>query len=316
MNPNLDPKVSIIIPVYNGANYMAEAIDSALAQTYSNIEILVINDGSNDNGETARIARSYGDKIIYLEKENGGVSSALNCGISHMSGDYFSWLSHDDLYYPQKIEHQISALSAVKEKKVVALCAHCFINDKSERLSKKAPKRFSKGIYNWKQVIQEILINGAFSGCALLIPKEAFDECGSFHEGLRFSQDALMWMNIFLKKYSLVYNPDEAVCSRIHGKQLTQTGRDLFKKDSLTIGRILIPELMEISNRKENYLFLFAKRNAKLGNLQVVKECIDAGKANQLIGLLHHLILRLISLYGKVRPALRRVYYFLFFKSE
>lgn len=66
MNEGFSPKVSIVIPIYNGANYMREAIDSALTQTYSNIEVLVINDGSNDNGETDRIAKSYGNRIRYF----------------------------------------------------------------------------------------------------------------------------------------------------------------------------------------------------------------------------------------------------------
>ena len=87
------PLVSIIIPVYNGSNFMREAIDSALAQTYPNIEILVINDGSTDN--TREIALSYGDKIRYFEKENGGVATALNLGIREMRGEYFSGLSHE-----------------------------------------------------------------------------------------------------------------------------------------------------------------------------------------------------------------------------
>ena len=78
------PLVSIIIPVYNGANYLAEAIDSALAQTYNNVEVIVVNDGSNDNGATERVALSYGDKIKYFAKENGGVSSALKYGIEKM----------------------------------------------------------------------------------------------------------------------------------------------------------------------------------------------------------------------------------------
>ena len=73
------PKVSVIIPVYNGSNYMREAIDSALAQTYKNIEIIVVNDGSTDN--TEEIALSYGDKIKYYSKENGGVATALNFAI-------------------------------------------------------------------------------------------------------------------------------------------------------------------------------------------------------------------------------------------
>ena len=69
-----DPKVSIVIPVYNGADYMRYAIDSALNQTYKNIEVIVVNDGSKDDGKTKKIAKEYGDKIKYYEKENGGVS--------------------------------------------------------------------------------------------------------------------------------------------------------------------------------------------------------------------------------------------------
>ena len=101
-------KVSIIIPVYNGSNYVNLAIDSALRQTYKNIEIIVVNDGSKDN--TLKILKQYGDKIKLIDKENGGVSTALNLGIKNMTGDYFSWLSHDDLYYPEKIEREVNYL--------------------------------------------------------------------------------------------------------------------------------------------------------------------------------------------------------------
>ncbi|MDD1681509.1 MAG: glycosyltransferase, partial [Methanoregula sp.] len=72
------PKVSIIIPVYNGSNYLREAVDSALAQTYPNTEVIVVNDGSDDEGRTEAVAHSFGGRIRYFSKENGGVSSALN----------------------------------------------------------------------------------------------------------------------------------------------------------------------------------------------------------------------------------------------
>lgn len=108
MNEEFSPLVSIVIPVYNGADYLGEAIDSALMQTYGNIEVIVVNDGSND--ETDAIARSYGDKIRYYSKKNGGVATALNLGIENMRGEYFSWLSHDDIYMPEKIELQINKL--------------------------------------------------------------------------------------------------------------------------------------------------------------------------------------------------------------
>ena len=85
-NNIFNPLVSIVIPVYNGANYVSEAIESALKQTYKNIEIIVVNDGSTDN--TEKIVKKYGDKIRYFYKENGGVASALNLGIKNMKGEY------------------------------------------------------------------------------------------------------------------------------------------------------------------------------------------------------------------------------------
>lgn len=307
MNTLWTPKVSIIIPVYNGSNFLREAIDSALSQTYKNIEIIVVNDGSDDNGATKRIAQSYGDKIIYFEKENGGVSSALNYGIKRMTGDYLSWLSHDDVYSSEKIYRQIISLSDHADDKTIALCAHCFIDENSMKLSKKAPRRFDEGMFGWESVLQEILVNGTFSGCAMMIPKSAFVDCGYFDEELRFSQDALMWIKLCLAKYSLVYNSYVGVYSRIHQNQLTETGRELFKKDSFLIGQMLIPQLLNISDEKTNFLYLFATRQAKYGNQNVVRACIDV--AGNLFGIKHKIFLNFGLIYGRFRPMLRRVYY-------
>ena len=107
MKIEYEPLVSIIIPAYNASNYLKEAIESALNQTYKNVEIIVVNDGSNDGGQTRAVAEEYKEKIAYYEKENGGSSSALNYGIKKMNGEWFSWLSHDDVYYPDKIQKQI-----------------------------------------------------------------------------------------------------------------------------------------------------------------------------------------------------------------
>lgn len=131
MNKEFNPLVSIIIPVYNGANYVAEAIESALNQTYKNIEIIVVNDGSTD--ETEKIVKKYGDKVRYFSKENGGTSTALNVGIKNMKGDYFSWLSHDDMYYPNKIKIQIEELKKLENKDTILMTDHDGINENYEK---------------------------------------------------------------------------------------------------------------------------------------------------------------------------------------
>jgi glycosyltransferase involved in cell wall biosynthesis len=84
--------VSIVIPVYNGADFLREAIESALNQTYARIEVIVVNDGSTDGGKTEQIAASYGSRLRYVSRPNGGVAAALNTGVGVMAGDFLSWL--------------------------------------------------------------------------------------------------------------------------------------------------------------------------------------------------------------------------------
>src|SRR5919107_5564738 len=100
------PKVTIAIPVYNGSNYLAEAVESALAQDYGNTEIIVVNDGSDDGGATESIAHRYLSRIKYIAQENRGVGGAMNTALRAMTGDVFTWLSHDDVYLPHKTSAQ------------------------------------------------------------------------------------------------------------------------------------------------------------------------------------------------------------------
>lgn len=210
------PKVSIVIPVYNGSNYMQEAINSALNQTYKNIEVLVINDGSLDEGKTDTIARSYGNKIRYFAKENGGVSTALNLGIKMMDGDYFSWLSHDDVYYPNKIERQIQYLQEEPNKEIILYSNFDFIDRNSNILIKHYMKDTQPPI-NLFELIPENIIHG----CSLLIPKIFFQNAGLFNESLKTTQDYEMWIRLVKKNYVFKFMPEVLIQARIHPQQVT-----------------------------------------------------------------------------------------------
>jgi len=189
------PLVSIVIPVYNGSNYMREAIDSALAQDYPNLEVLVINDGSKDDGKTAEIAKSYGDKIRYFEKENGGVSTALNLGIKEMKGEYFSWLSHDDRYYENKISTQVNYLveNNLLDENVITYTDYDIINEKSKVIGETEFRR-----YRPNDKPELAMLRGLISGTALLIPKKALEEYGGFDTKYRCIQDYLLFFE-FMK---------------------------------------------------------------------------------------------------------------------
>lgn len=218
------PLVSIVIPVYNGSNYMREAIDSAIAQTYKNIEIIVVNDGSNDNCATDKIAKSYGDKIRYFTKPNGGVATALNYAISKMKGEYFSWLSHDDVYFPNKVEYQIEALRFLDDKETILYSSYELIDEKSNVISVIDPASQLT-----KEQLESPLIpvfRGLIHGCCLLIPSRFFRDISMFDETLKHTQDYRLWFE-FLKTSKIHFCNIPLIQGRLHGEQTCkEQGRD------------------------------------------------------------------------------------------
>lgn len=235
---NIKPKVSIVIPVYNGANYLREAIEAALSQTYKNLEILIVNDGSSDEGATKDIALSYGEKITYFEKENGGVSSAINLGIKKMTGDYFSWLSHDDLYLPEKIEMQINLLNTLKNKENVIIYSD-FANkfEFNKRVVPVNLKNTDPSAFRYR-----IAVGNDLHGCTLLIPRSAFDDFGLFNEKLRAVQDYEMWFRLS-SRYSFIHIPKVLVIGRVHDQQVGIRLKGLALTENLAFRKKCMLEL-------------------------------------------------------------------------
>jgi glycosyltransferase involved in cell wall biosynthesis len=212
-----NPKVSIIIPVYNGANYLHQAIDSALNQTYYNCEIIVVNDGSRDDGATEQIALSYGNKIRYFYKENGGVSSAFNLGIQKMEGEYFSWLSHDDIFVPHKIRSQIDFIDGRKD--VVVYGDFEIIDGKSKYIGTRREKQIPSELFRY-----HLIFSHPIHGCTVLIPKAIIDTVGGFDESLKTVQDYDLWYRIS-KIFKFVHQDAVLARYRIHESQGINTVR-------------------------------------------------------------------------------------------
>lgn len=310
-----NPLVSIVIPVYNGSNYMREAIDSALAQTYQNIEIIVVNDGSKDNGATEAIALSYGSKIRYYSKENGGVSSALNLGIKEMKGEYFSWLSHDDAYEADKIEKQVAAIEQNQlDDNVLICCRYCVMDADSNLVSNRTSvSEFAPGkVHSANMVLTKLLKKSTFNGCCLLIPKKAFTKCGFFDENLRFCQDAIMWYRIFMKDFSLFCTEDVSVKNRVHADQLTQKGQSLFKKECEEISESLVDEFAEISTEENNFFKMYLFSDARYFSFNRVKQIVFIGRKLNLLSKAEEMKAFCICGYGYIRPGIRKLYYALF----
>ncbi len=272
---DFSPLVSIVIPVYNGANYVKEAIDCALSQTYKNIEVIVVNDGSKD--ETDEICRQYGDKIRYFKKENGGVSSALNLAIKNMRGEYFSWLSHDDLYYNDKVERQVRYLSSLPEENVVLFNNYILINENGRRLGEPV-------ILNHKMLKKKpeyCLLRGCLNGITLLIPKKAFSECGNFNELLRCTQDYDMWMRI-AKKFKFIHMKDILTKTRIHSLQDTNSNPLVISEGN----KLWIRMIKDISDERKialegsiyNYYYRMARHLRFSPYDEAIKYCVEQCK--------------------------------------
>ncbi len=227
-----NPLVSIIIPVYNGSNYMREAIDSAINQTYDNIEIIVVNDGSTDNGETERIALSYGEKIKYYKKENGGCASALNFGISKMQGEWFSWLSHDDVYLPDKVKSAIDCINNNNlNDNTIVVCGSMVINKEGKQLPHKTSKK-NPCIVSHNEMFARFMKGLSLNGCSLLIPKAALEKLGDFSTEYIYILDWIYWLDLSIAGYNFYMYPDILVKNRKHIDQVSVKKKQLLADET------------------------------------------------------------------------------------
>lgn len=301
------PLVSIIIPVYNGSNYLSEAIDSALAQSYKNIEILVVNDGSNDDGATERIALSYGDKIRYIAKENGGVSSALNLGISNMCGEYFSWLSHDDVYLENKVLVQIEKIRQSKNEHVIVLCSGSLMN--SEGRSIYHPQKRINRELTGEALFREFLKGYIMNGLGFLIPKSALDECGKFEESMRYLQDLDYWLRLMRLDYFFVCHEDLLVKTRVHRAQTTNQYSEAFESDRIYLMKKHIIELKLLTSVKStDFLKLYYLLSVKGNNNFGIEKIPPILKERQQYGLQIRCAACAYFIRGKIRRISRDIF--------
>ncbi len=221
------PKVSICMPVYNGGSYFKQALQSALNQDYDDIEIVIVNDGSTDGGETEAIALEQGDRVRYFWQQNAGVAGALNTAIRHATGDYFAWLSHDDIHLPHKTKAQVEYLTKLNRPNACLFSDYDLIDPDGNFLSNVAlPAERIRANPRLP------LLNGFINGCTLLIPMWIMREYGPFDETLRYTQDYDLW-NRILRDRDFYHQRETLVQYRIH------PGQDSHKPLAVTEGDAL-----------------------------------------------------------------------------
>ncbi|WP_410771914.1 glycosyltransferase [Fontibacillus sp. BL9] len=214
------PLVSIIIPFYN-CTYIEQAVQSALNQTYSAVEVIVVDDGSTSHVDRLSPYLPY---IQYLGKENGGTATALNHGILHAAGEYIAWLSSDDLFYPEKVSHQVA-----------------FMRDQHARISHTNFNYIDSGgnvtqyhvaplsVVNHPIDFYRCFLNAnPVNGCTVMIKKELFQTIGLFDVNLPYTHDLDFWLRTirsgahfpFLNDTLTAYRWHDAMGTRLHQEKI------------------------------------------------------------------------------------------------
>ena len=203
------PKVSIIMPSYNTASLIGEALDSVFAQTYRDFEVIVVNDGSPDTPELERVLLPYQDRIVYLKQENRRACGARNNGISHAKGEYLAFLDSDDSWAPGYLQSQIEQLEA--DPSLDMVYCDCLIYGDGPDVG----KTFMQGCPSTGQVTFDSVLTEQcqipISGT--VVRRQAVVNAGPFDERLAMCDDYEMWLRLAYRGARISYHPD--VLSRI-----------------------------------------------------------------------------------------------------
>ncbi|MDX1708099.1 MAG: glycosyltransferase [Desulfobacterales bacterium] len=181
------PLVSVIIPTYNRDWIVGEAIDSALAQDFSNYELIVVDDGSDDR--TPQILAAYGDKITVLRQPNRGVSAARNRGVAAAAGSLIAFLDSDDLWLPHKLSAQVRFFADHPDA-VINQTQERWVRNGVRVNPKKRHLKFSGMIFDRSLALCLV------SPSAVMIKKSLLDTVGGFDEDLPACEDYDLWLRI------------------------------------------------------------------------------------------------------------------------
>ncbi len=198
------PLVSVVVPVFNGEKYLAETLNSIFAQSYKNLEVIVVDDGSTDS--TASIAQSFSG-VNYVHQSRAGVGAALNTGFRKATGSFFSGLDADDLWTSEKIELQLLALSAQPNVDIVFGHVEQFISpelDDAARATVHCPEGAQPGP----------------SICTILTRRESFLKVGWFSVELQLGQFIDWYLRATEMNLQIEMLPQTVMYRRLHNSNL------------------------------------------------------------------------------------------------
>ncbi|MDI6792176.1 MAG: glycosyltransferase [bacterium] len=231
------PKVSVVIPSYNAAGYLPEAIDSVLAQTFKDYEVIVVDDGSTDN--TREALATYQDKIRYICQENAGPSPAKNKGIREAKGKFVAFLDADDIWLPEKLAFQMEIFEKNPEIALVHANVIRFGEDWTESDEAQWQERIAEPRRKFTgYIFKPLLMDNLICTSAAVIKRSCFDDrdIGFFDKDLVRSEDHDLWLRI-ARKHKIGYVDRLLVRHREHKASLSVNVDAFFEAKFLVFNR-------------------------------------------------------------------------------
>lgn len=192
------PLVSVVIPAYNCENTVRETLESVLQQTYKNIEIIVVNDGSTDH--SLDVISQYSGNVTIINKENGGVAGARNLGIKAAKGEFISFCDADDIWNSEKIEDQINYLNAHPQVDMVYCYWHVWQSNStgsydipvSFGFSRKKSQQIDSELSGW--IYHKLLLDCECLTSTVIMRRNLFNKIGYFDTSLKSGEDYDLWL--------------------------------------------------------------------------------------------------------------------------
>lgn len=217
------PLISVILPVYNGEKYLLEAVQSILNQTYSNFELIVVNDGSKDKSE--EIIKNIKDpRIVYHYKNNSGLADSLNYGISLSKGYYIARQDQDDISYPTRFEKQVDFLEKNKNVGLLGTRARVFKDNSSE-------VKYHNHPTNPWDLKFDLLFDNPFVHSSVMFRKEDFLKVNNYNTDRNYYEDYELWSR-FAEVGDVANLKDVLVDYRHHDMGLSKMS-DYFNSDAV-----------------------------------------------------------------------------------
>lgn len=235
---NNHPKITVLMPAYNAGNYIASAIESVLTQTFSDFELLIINDGSTDN--TQQIIETFkDDRIIVINQQNQGISRSLNTGLEQAKAKFIARFDADDICNDTRLEKQYDFLISHSEYIIVGTDAE-YISESGEHLC-----YFHCSAHTHEQIMNDIFLYCPFTHSSVMYKKEVVLRCGGYPVDAHTFEDYLLWVK--LSSYGKFYNLPEplikvrfsassvTIDEKWRGKKFRQLKLDVIRKGAITI---------------------------------------------------------------------------------